>query len=152
TTEKSYLLGKFARGALGTRHIDYNGRLCMVSAGVAYKLAFGVDRSPNPYSDIPQPDVVLIARSNTAAGSPSPTDHVWRLRDLAGQLIVIATRMPCITRNADLYLPVRPGTDLALFLAMLHVMLRQKLEKRGFLDQYTAGFDAVAESAKSWTP
>src|SRR5439155_18659917 len=48
TTEKAYLLGKFARIALGTRHIDYNGRLCMVSAGVAYKLAFGVDRSPNP--------------------------------------------------------------------------------------------------------
>ena len=48
TTEKAYLLGKFARVALGTRHIDYNGRLCMVSAGTAYKLAFGVDRSPNP--------------------------------------------------------------------------------------------------------
>ena len=53
TTEKSYLLGKFARVALGTRHIDYNGRLCMVSAGTAYKLVFGVDRSPNPWSDIP---------------------------------------------------------------------------------------------------
>ena len=65
TTEKSYLLGKFARVALGTRHIDYNGRLCMVSAGTAYKLAFGVDRSPNPWSDIPK-----------AAGrpaSPAPT-------------------------------------------------------------------------------
>lgn len=49
-SEKSYLLGKFARVALGTRHIDYNGRLCMVSAGTAYKLAFGVDRSPLPWS------------------------------------------------------------------------------------------------------
>ena len=54
TSEKSYLLGKFARVALGTRHIDYNGRLCMVSAGTAYKLAFGVDRCPNPWSDIPK--------------------------------------------------------------------------------------------------
>src|SRR6185436_7419003 len=61
TTEKAYLLGKFARVALGTRHIDYNGRLCMVSAGTAYKLAFGVDRAPNPWSDIPLADVLLLA-------------------------------------------------------------------------------------------
>ena len=52
TTEKAYLLGKFARVALGTRHIDYNGRLCMVSAGTAYKMAFGVDRSPMPVRDL----------------------------------------------------------------------------------------------------
>ena len=64
TTEKSYLLGKFARVALGTRHIDYNGRLCMVSAGTAYKLAFGVDRSPNPWSDIPKAQVVLVTGAN----------------------------------------------------------------------------------------
>src|SRR5512146_810448 len=56
STEKSYLLGKFARLAVGTRHIDYNGRLCMVSAGVAYKLAFGIDRSTMPWSDIPKAD------------------------------------------------------------------------------------------------
>src|SRR5437764_7323820 len=60
TTEKAYLLGKFARVALGTRHIDYNGRLCMVSAGTAYKLAFGVDRSPNPWSDIPKADMIFV--------------------------------------------------------------------------------------------
>jgi assimilatory nitrate reductase catalytic subunit len=64
TTEKSYLVGKFARLAIGTRHVDYNGRLCMVSAGVAYKLAFGVDRSPIPWSDIPKADVLFIIGSN----------------------------------------------------------------------------------------
>src|SRR5262245_1328471 len=152
TTEKSYLLGKFARVALGTRHIDYNGRLCMVSAGVAYKLAFGVDRSPNPWSDIPQADVVLIAGSNTAECSPITTDYVWRFRDRGGKLIVIDPRMTPITRNADLYLPVRPGTDLAVFLAMLHVILRDGLENRLFIEKHTTGFEAVAESAKSWDP
>ena len=81
TTEKAYLLGKFARVALGTRHIDYNGRLCMVSAGAAYKLVFGVDRSPNPWSDIPLADVVIVAGSNIAECSPITTDYIWRLRD-----------------------------------------------------------------------
>src|SRR5712692_9765699 len=64
TTEKSYLLGKFARVALGTRHIDYNGRLCMVSAGTAYKLAFGIDRSPIPWSEIPKAEVLFIIDSS----------------------------------------------------------------------------------------
>jgi assimilatory nitrate reductase catalytic subunit len=64
TTEKAYLLGKFARVALGTRHIDYNGRLCMVSAGTAYKGALGVDRAPNPWSDIPKAEIVLVIGAN----------------------------------------------------------------------------------------
>src|SRR5437667_11153353 len=152
TTEKAYLLGKFSRVALGTRHIDYNGRLCMVSAGTAYKLAFGVDRSPNPWSDIPLADVMIIAGSNTAECSPITTDYVWRFHDHGGKLIVIDPRMTPITRNADLYLPVRPGTDLALFLAMMHVILRDGLENRSFIERHTTGFEAVAESAKSWEP
>ena len=152
TTEKAYLLGKFARVALGTRHIDYNGRLCMVSAGVAYKMAFGVDRSPNPWSDIPLADVLLLAGSNVADCSPITTDYVWRCRDRGGKLIVIDPRMTPITRNADLYLPVRPGTDLALFMGILHVILRDGLENRTFIDDQTVGFDEVEKSAQSWTP
>jgi assimilatory nitrate reductase catalytic subunit len=152
TTEKAYLLGKFARVALGTRHIDYNGRLCMVSAGVAYKMAFGVDRSPNPWNDIPAADVLLLAGSNVADCSPITTDYIWRCRDRGGKLIVIDPRMTPITRNADLYLPVRPGTDLALFMGILHVILRDRLEDRAFIDKHTVGFDKVEESAQAWTP
>jgi assimilatory nitrate reductase catalytic subunit len=152
TTEKAYLLGKFARVALGTRHIDYNGRLCMVSAGVAYKMAFGVDRSPNPWSDIPLADVLLLAGSNVAECAPITTDYIWRCRDRGGKLIVVDPRMTPITRNADLYLPVRPGTDLALFMGILHVILRDGLENRTFIDNHTSGFDKVEESAQPWTP
>jgi len=152
TTEKAYLLGKFARVALGTRHLDYNGRLCMVSAGVAYKLAFGVDRSPNPWNDIPLADVLLLAGSNVADCSPITTDYIWRCRDRGGKLIVIDPRMTPITRNADLYLPVRPGTDLALFMGMLHVILRDGLEKRAFIAKHTIGFDDVAASVKPYDP
>jgi len=152
TTEKAYLLGKFARVALGTRHIDYNGRLCMVSAGVAYKMAFGVDRSPNPWNDIPLADVLLLAGSNVADCSPITTDYIWRCRDRGGKLIVIDPRMTPLTRNADLYLPVRPGTDLALFMGILHVILRDGLENRTFIDNHTVGFDKVEESAQPWTP
>ncbi len=152
TTEKSYLLGKFARVALGTRHIDYNGRLCMVSAGTAYKLAFGVDRSPIPWSDIPKAQVLLITGSNVAECSPITTDYVWRCRDNGGKLIVVDPRMTPITRNADLYLPVRPGMDVILLMSLLHVILRDGLEDRDFIAKYTSGFEQVAELVKPYDP
>jgi assimilatory nitrate reductase catalytic subunit len=150
TTEKSYLLGKFARVALGTRHIDYNGRLCMVSAGTAYKLAFGVDRSPIPWSDILDAQVLLITGANVADCSPITTDYVWRCRDNGGKLIVIDPRMTPITRNADLYLPVRPGTDVILLMSLLHVVLRDGLEDREFIAKYTSGFEEVAALVKQY--
>lgn len=152
TSEKSYLLGKFARVALGTRHIDYNGRLCMVSAGTAYKLAFGVDRSPNPWSDIPKAQVVLVTGANVAECAPITTDYLWRMRDNGGQLIVIDPRMTPITRNADLYLPVRPGTDVALMLGLLHVAVRDDLIDRKFIAEHTTGFDEVEASVRPWHP
>src|SRR6476646_4745988 len=61
TSEKCYLLGKFARTCLKTRYIDYNGRLCMVSAAAGNKKAFGIDRAANPMSDVPLAEVVCIA-------------------------------------------------------------------------------------------
>jgi assimilatory nitrate reductase catalytic subunit len=152
TTEKSYLLGKFARVALGTRHIDYNGRLCMVSAGTAYKLAFGVDRSPLPWSDIPKAQVLLVAGSNVAECSPITTEYVWKCRDHGGKLIVIDPRMTPITRNADLYLPVRPGMDVVLLMSLLHVILRDHLEDREFIEKYTSGFEQMAESVQQYDP
>jgi assimilatory nitrate reductase catalytic subunit len=152
STEKSYLLGKFARVALGTRHIDYNGRLCMVSAGTAYKLAFGVDRSTIPWSDIPKAEVLFIIGANIGDCAPITTDYVWRCRDNGGRIIVADPRMTPISRNAHLYLPVRPGTDLALLMGMLHVILRDHLENRDFIERYTVGFETVAESVKTYDP
>ena len=152
TTEKAYLVGKFARVAVGTRHVDYNGRLCMVSAGTAYKMTFGVDRSPNPWADIPKAQVLLVCGANIGECAPITTDYVWRCRDAGGKLIVADPRMTPITRNADLYLPVRPGTDDVLLMGLLHVVLRDGLEDRAFIDAHTTGFVAVAASVQRWDP
>ena len=151
-TEKAYVLGKFARVALQTKNIDYNGRLCMVSAGTAYRLTFGIDRATNPWPDLAFADVVMIAGSNTAECAPITTHYLWQCRERGGRLIVIDPRMTPITRHADLFLPVRPGTDLALFLAMLHVIVRDGLVKQDYVDAHTTGFDAVRASVSAWTP
>ncbi|MFN7997564.1 MAG: molybdopterin oxidoreductase family protein [Bryobacteraceae bacterium] len=152
TTEKAYLLGKFARVGLGTRHIDYNGRLCMVSAGTAYKGAFGVDRAPNPWSDIPKAEIVMVVGANIGECAPITTDYIWRARDNGAKLIVSDPRFTPIARNADLFLPVRPGTDLALLMGMLHVIIRDGLTDREFIAQHTTGFQKTAESAEPWNP
>lgn len=151
-SEKSYLLGKFARLALGTRHIDYNGRLCMVSAGTGYKLALGVDRNPNPWADIREAQVVIVAGSNVAECFPITTDYLWRMRDNGGKLIVVDPRRTPICRNADLYLPVKPGMDTALFAGILHVVLKEGLEDRAFIANHTTGFEAVEQYVKQWDP
>jgi assimilatory nitrate reductase catalytic subunit len=136
--------------ALGTRHIDYNGRLCMVSAGTAYKPAFGVDRSPIPWSDIPKAQVLLVVGANVAECAPITTSYIWKCRDQGGKLIVVDPRMTPITRNADLYLPVRPGTDLVLLMGMLNVILREGLTNRAFIDAHTSGFEVVAADAAAY--
>ncbi len=151
-TEKAYVLGKFARVGLGTKNIDYNGRLCMVSAGTAYKLTFGIDRATNPWTDLAKADVVLVAGSNTAECAPITTHYLWQMRERGGRLIVVDPRMTPITRNADLFLPVRPGTDLALFLAMLHVIVRDGFVREDYVAAHTTGWEAVRDSAREWTP
>ncbi|HKB80321.1 MAG TPA: molybdopterin-dependent oxidoreductase, partial [Thermoanaerobaculia bacterium] len=93
TTEKAYLLGKFARVCLRTKYIDYNGRLCMVSAGAANKKAFGIDRAANPWTDILGAEAVWIAGSNTAECSPITTNYVWQARENGGKIIVVDPRI-----------------------------------------------------------
>ena len=129
TNEKAYLMGKFARLAVGTRHIDYNGRLCMVAAGAANLKAFGIDRAANPWADIVATDLVMVLGSNVSECSPITTDYIWRARDRGARLIVVDPRLTPIARTADLYLPVRPGRDAALMNAILHAVVRRRVHK-----------------------
>ncbi len=119
STEKTYVLGKFARIGLGTRYTDYNGRMCMVSAGAANFASFGVDRTPNPIIDMAEADVALVLGANVGETFPIFIRHYWQLLDRGGTLIVVDPRETALSRMARLHLPVRPGTDAALLLAML---------------------------------
>jgi assimilatory nitrate reductase catalytic subunit len=150
--EKSYLIGKFARLALGTANLDYNGRLCMVSAGVANKRALGIDRAANPWSDIPLADVVFIAGANVAECAPITTSYVWRARDRGAKLIVADPRVTPLARTADLFLGLRPGTDSALFGTILHILIERDWLDHEFIEAHTEGFDAAAEAVREYTP
>jgi assimilatory nitrate reductase catalytic subunit len=150
TTEKTYLLGKFARVCLKTPYIDYNGRLCMVSAGAANKKAFGIDRTTNPWSDMVGTDVIWVAGSNVAECSPITTNYIWQAREMGAKVIVQDPRITPLARTCDLYLPVRPGRDAALFAAVLGIMIEHDWIDREFIAVHTVGFDAVADYCKTW--
>ena len=152
TTEKTYLLGKFARVCLKTPFIDYNGRLCMVSAGAANKKAFGIDRTTNPWSDMVGTEVIWVAGSNVAECSPITTNYIWQAREQGAKVIVQDPRITPIARTCDLYLPVRPGRDAALFAGVLHLMIENDWIDRAFIDEHTVGFTEVAEYCRAWTP
>jgi assimilatory nitrate reductase catalytic subunit len=152
TTEKTYLVGKFAHMCLRTANIDYNGRLCMVSAAAANKKAFGVDRAANPWSDIPGAEVVVVAGANVAECAPITTDYIWQAREYGARVIVIDPRITPLARTCDLFLPVKPGRDTALFNGILHLMIVNGWVDHDFIAAHTAGFDAVAAEVQAWTP
>jgi len=152
TNEKAYLMGKFARMCLKTANIDYNGRLCMVSAAAANKKAFGIDRAANPWSDILRAEVVWISGANIAECAPITTNYVWQAREHGAKIIVVDPRITPIARTCDLFLPIKPGRDIALFNGILHLMIENDWLDHGFIEKHSVGFEAVAAHVKEWTP
>lgn len=151
TTEKAYLMGKFARVCLKTPYIDYNGRLCMVSAAAANKKAFGVDRAANAWDDIVGADVVWISGANIAECAPITTNYVWQAREMGAKIIVVDPRITPIARTADVFLPIRPGTDAALFNGVLQIMIERDWLDHDFINNHTVGFDELSEHVSQWT-
>jgi len=152
TTEKTYLMGKFAHMCLRTANIDYNGRLCMVSAGAGNKKAFGIDRAANPWDDILGAEVILVSGANIAECAPITTNYVWQAREQGARVIVIDPRITPIARTCDLFLPVKPGRDTALFNGILHLMIEHDWVDQQFIANHTVGFEAVAAHVREWTP
>jgi assimilatory nitrate reductase catalytic subunit len=150
TTEKTYLMGKFARVCLKTPYTDYNGRLCMVSAGAANKKAFGVDRVTSPWGDMIGSDVIWVAGSNVAECSPITTNYIWQAREQGAKVIVQDPRITPIARTCDLYLPVKPGRDAAVFVGVLNLMIENDWIDRDYIEKYTVGFEQVAEYCRQW--
>lgn len=152
TTEKAYLMGKFAHMCLRTSNIDYNGRLCMVSAAAGNKKSFGIDRGGNPWSDLLETELVWISGANVAECAPITTDYVWQARENGARIIVVDPRITPMARTCDLFLPIKPGRDVALFNGILHLMIENDWLDHDFIDSHTVGFEALAQSVHEWTP
>ncbi|MFE7313435.1 molybdopterin oxidoreductase family protein [Streptomyces sp. NPDC057555] len=153
TNEKAYQLGKFARAALGTASIDYNGRFCMSSAAAASRLAFGLDRGlPFPLADIPHTGCLILVGANPAETMPPALRYFREVRENGGTLIVVDPRRTRTAEQADLHLQPLPGTDLALALGLLHVLIADGLVDAEFVAARTTGFARARAAAMAHWP
>jgi assimilatory nitrate reductase catalytic subunit len=152
TNEKAYTLGKFARVVLGTSQIDYNGRFCMSSAAAAGMKAFGLDRGlPFPLEDIPKTGCVILVGSNLAETMPPSLRFFTELKENGGTLIVVDPRRTKTAEQADLHLAPRPGTDLALALGLLHLVVAEGRTDEAYIAERTSGWeDARAAAMAHW--
>ncbi len=153
-TEDYYVFNKLAKGLVGTNNVDTNSRLCMSSAVAGYKMSLGSDAPPCAYEDIDAAEVIFIAGSNTAFAHPVLFRRIEdaRARNPALKVVVVDPRATVTARAADLHLALRPGSDVALFNAMLHVIARDGLLEERFLLSHTENFDALHALIAHWTP
>ena len=153
TNEKAYTVGKFARVALRTANIDYNGRYCMSSAAAAGNKAFGMDRGlPFPLEDIANAGTILLIGSNPGETMPPIMQWFEAQRENGGQLIVVDPRATPTAENAALHLQITPGTDIALANGLLHIAIRDGLCDKAFIAARTAGWDEARSTAAAYWP
>jgi assimilatory nitrate reductase catalytic subunit len=152
TNEKCYLLGKFARVALGTANIDYNGRFCMSSAAAAALRAFGMDRGlPFPVTDLAAADAILLVGANPAETMPPFVQHLRHSIGTGGLIVVDPRRTPTV-ELAGLHLQPAPGTDLALALGILHAVVAEGRLADQYIAERTSGFAETRRSVLAWWP
>ncbi|MGN2392062.1 nitrate reductase [Pelomicrobium sp. G1] len=153
-TEDYYVFNKLAKGLIGTNNIDTNSRLCMSSAVAGYKATLGADSVPTCYADIEHAHCFFIAGSNTAYAHPVLFRRIEEARraNPAVKMIVVDPRRTDTAAAADLHLPILPGTDVALFNGMLHVMVWEGRLDTAFIEAHTTSFDALKDAVREYTP
>ncbi|MDO9468553.1 MAG: molybdopterin-dependent oxidoreductase [Thiobacillus sp.] len=154
TTEAYYVFNKLAKGLIGTNNVDTNSRLCMSSAVAGYKATLGADSPPGCYDDIDHAGTIFIAGSNTAYAHPILFRRIEAARKANPELklIVVDPRRTDTADEADLHLAILPGTDVALFHAMLNVMLWEELIDREAIAAHTENWEALRDRVRDYTP
>jgi assimilatory nitrate reductase catalytic subunit len=153
-TEDYYVFNKLAKGQLGTNNIDTNSRLCMSSAVAGYKQTLGADAPPACYDDVNRAGCIFIVGSNTAYAHPILFRRIEEAKKNKPQLKIIFAdpRKTDTAEIADLYLPLLPGTDVALFNGMLHIMLWEGWVDNAYIAAHTNGFDELKTLVREYTP
>ncbi len=153
-TEDYYVFNKLAKGQIGTNNVDTNSRLCMSSAVAGYKQTLGADAPPSCYDDVNHASCIFIVGSNTAYAHPILFRRIEEAKKNNPQLKIIFAdpRKTDTAEIADLYLPLLPGTDVALFNGMLHIMLWEGWLDTAYIAAHTNGFDDLKTLVREYTP
>ncbi|HEU5222823.1 MAG TPA: bifunctional nitrate reductase/sulfite reductase flavoprotein subunit alpha [Candidatus Lumbricidophila sp.] len=150
--EAQYLSNKLAKGFIGTNQIESNSRLCMASAGSGYKLSLGSDAPPGSYQDFDHAEVFLVIGSNMADTHPILFLRMMERVKQGAKLIVVDPRRTATAEKADLFLQVKPGTDLALLNGLLHLLAQNEQLDLAFITECTEGWGQMAEFLEDYSP
>ncbi|HSX99035.1 MAG TPA: molybdopterin-dependent oxidoreductase, partial [Streptomyces sp.] len=150
--EAQYLANKLAKGFIRTNQIESNSRLCMASAGTGYKLSLGADGPPGSYEDLDRADVFLVIGSNMADCHPILFLRMMDRVKAGAKLIVVDPRRTATAEKADLFLRIRPGTDLALLNGLLHLLHADGHTDPDFIAAHTEGWEAMPGFLAEYTP
>jgi NADPH-dependent sulfite reductase flavoprotein alpha-component len=150
--EAQYLVTKLAKGFLRTQHLESNSRLCMASAGSGYKLSLGSDAPPGSYDDFDHADVFFVIGANMADCHPILFLRMMDQVKAGAKLIVVDPRRTATAEKADLFLQLRPGTDLALLNGLLHLLHVQDGLDHDFIATHTEGWEEMSEFLADYTP
>ncbi|MDO0911028.1 bifunctional nitrate reductase/sulfite reductase flavoprotein subunit alpha [Streptomyces sp. DT2A-34] len=150
--EAQYLSNKLAKGFIRTNQIESNSRLCMASAGMGYKLSLGADGPPGSYEDFEKADVFLVTGSNMADCHPILFLRMMERVKAGAKLIVVDPRRTATAAKADLFLQVKPGTDLALLNGLLHLLVENGHTDPDFIAAHTEGWEAMPEFLADYAP
>ena len=153
-TEDYYVFNKLAKGLIGTNNIDTNSRLCMSSAVAGYKQTLGADAPPCSYADIDAAELIFISGANPAVAHPIVFRRIEDARAANPKLKIIVAdpRRSETAELADLHLPLKPGSDIALFNGMLHVLIAEGLIDADYIATHTEGFAALRETVSGYLP
>ncbi|MEM3207281.1 MAG: formate dehydrogenase subunit alpha, partial [Halobacteria archaeon] len=152
TNEENYLFQKFVRAVLGSPHIDHCTRLCHSSSVYALQTSLGSGSMSNSIDDIPEADLLIVTGSNTTENHPVIATFLKQAAKRGSKLVVVDTRSIPLARHADLLLQIRPGTDVALYNGLMHLVLKLGLEDREFIEKHTEGFEALKRTVRRYTP
>ncbi len=150
--EEFYTLGKLMRAGFRTPNLDGNTRTCMASAVVGHTRSFGTDGAIGAYADIEAAEVILISGSNMAECHPILFGRVVKAVEKGAKLICVDPRLTQVSRLATINLAIRPGTDVVLLNAMAHVIIREGLIDRAYIDAHTTGYEALEQHLRKYTP
>jgi len=153
TNEENYLAQKFARAVIGTNNVDHCARLCHASTVAGLAIAFGSGAMTNPIADIEKSKLILVTGSNTTEAHPVISSIIKRaVVSGAASLMVIDPRRIPLTKFATLWLRQNLGTDVAWINGMMHVIIREDLYDRAYVEQRTQGFEALKKTVEKYTP
>jgi formate dehydrogenase alpha subunit len=152
TNEENYLIMKFTRGVLGTNNLDHCARLCHASTVTGLAASFGAGAMTNSITEIDDTDCILVIGSNTTGQHPLIASRIIRAKAKGAKLIVIDPRKIPLTEYADLFVQVKPGTNVALINGMIHILIEKGLIDEDFIRERTEGFEELKEKVKEYPP